>query len=157
MAWSIEITALRHTCRKIWAHTATRLGSLGADQQGISSVQYAMVLPAVLAAVMGTVDMGRMMFAQNTLVHAANEATRYAMVRSEASDHMATKEDVVALAKGKMTGLDATQAVVEVRWDPPENVPGARVTVDIDYPYTLSALGLGTVNLNGSSSTFVTH
>ena len=100
--------------------------------------------------------MGQMLMAQNTLVHAANEATRFAMVRSAASDQVASEQDIVALVKGKMTGLDTTQAVVSVNWTP-ENQPGARVTVDVDYPYTLSTLGLGTINLNGSSSNFVTH
>lgn len=132
------------------------LGSLLSDRRGISTVQFALVLPVLLATVMGTIDMGRMMMAQNTLVHAANEATRFAMVRSAASDQATSEQDIVALVKGRMTGLDTNHAVVRVNWAP-ENQPGARVTVKIDYPYSLSALGLGTVNLNGSSSTFITH
>ena len=126
------------------------------DSRGISSVQFALVLPFVVAAIMGTIDMGRMLMAQNTLVHAANEATRFAMVRSAASSQAASEQDIVALVKGSMTGLATNQAVVRVNWTP-ENQPGARVTVDVDYPYSLSALGLGTVNLKGSSSTFITH
>ena len=135
---------------------AHSLACLRSDSRGISSVQFALVLPFVVAAIMGTIDMGRMLMAQNTLVHAANEAARYAMVRSAASSQAASEQDIVALVKGSMTGLDTNQAIVRVNWTP-ENQPGARVTVDVDYPYSLSALGLGTVNLKGSSSTFITH
>jgi hypothetical protein len=78
------------------------------------------------------------------------------MVRSASSDHVASEADIVALVKGSMTGLDVNQAVVNVNWIP-QNQPGAQVTVNVNYPYTLSALGLGTVNLNSSSSTFVAH
>ena len=142
---------------KTVCESATRcLRRLGPDRRGVSSVQFAFVLPALIATIMGTIDMGRMLMAQNTLVHAANEATRFAMVRSAASTQAASEQDIVALVKGRMPGLDTNQAVVRVNWTP-ENQPGGRVTVDVDYPYSLSALGLGTINLNGSSSTFITH
>lgn len=137
----------------------SRTGSfqrLFSDRRGVSSLQFAMVVPAVIATVMGTVDMGRMMMAQNTLVHAANEAVRFAMVRSATSEQAASEQDIVDLVKGRMTGLHANQATVSVSWTP-QNQPGGRVTVNVDYPYELSALGLGTINLNGSSSTFITH
>lgn len=154
MADMKESPAIRHFARLVIHRPVCLLRRLLSDQRGISSVQYALVLPAILAVIMGTVDMGRLMMAQNTLVHAANEATRFAMVRSASSDHIASKDDIVAMVKGSMVGLDTAQAVVNVNWTP-ENQPGARVSVDIDYPYALSTLG--TVNLRGSSSTFVTH
>lgn len=146
--------AIRHRGRHALGLMADRVSRLFADQRGITAVQYGMVLPALVAVIIGTMDMGRLMMAQNTLVHAANEATRYAMVRSAASDQSASEEDIIDLAKGRMTGLDTSQALVSVSWSP-DNQPGARVTVDIDYPYSLSTMG--TVNLKGSSSTFVTH
>ena len=152
-------TMIKTTCRMAGAtfnHPLSLFGRLWSDRRGISTVQFALVVPALLATVMGTVDMGRMLMAQNTLVHAANEATRFAMVRSNASDHATSEDDIIALVKGRMVGLDANEAVVSVNWTP-ENQPGARVTVNVDYPYSLSALGLGTINLNGSSSNFITH
>lgn len=154
MAWSSMITMSRRSGRYALARLSHHICRLGADCRGVTGVQYAMVLPALVGVIMGTIDMGRMMMAQNTLVHAANEATRFAMVRSATSDHVASEDDIIALVKGSMTGLNASHAVVSVNWIP-ENQPGARVTVDIDYPYNLSAMG--TVNLKGSSSNFVTH
>ncbi|MDH3663872.1 MAG: pilus assembly protein [Alphaproteobacteria bacterium] len=156
MAFSTMISAACHIGQSALLHSASSLRRLLSDRRGIASVQFAMALPVLFGTIMGTVDMGHMLMAQNTLVHAANEATRFAMVRSASSEHAVSKEDIVALVKVRMTGLDASQAEVKVNWIP-ENQPGARVTVDVDYPYTLSALGMGTVNLKGSSSTFVTH
>lgn len=132
------------------------LRRLLSDQLGITGVQFALILPALLGAVMGTMEMGQMLMAQNTLVHAANEATRYAMVRSSSADHAATENDIVTFVKENMTGLDTNQAIVSVNWVP-ENQPGARVTVNVDYPYEFSSLAIGPVSLSGSSSTFITH
>ncbi len=156
MTLSTTFAAARLTAAGALRHITPRLCDLGRDRRGVTAVQFALVVPALVATIMGTVEMGRMLMTQNTLVHAANEATRFAMVRSASSDHVASKADIVALVKGRMVGLDADQATVSVDWTP-ENQPGARVTVNVDYPYTLSALGLGTINLKGSSSTFVTH
>ena len=144
------------TAKTAFMRTAGLLRRLASDRRGISTVQFGLVLPALVATIMGTIDMGRMLMTQNTLVHAANEATRFAMVRSASSEHAASEQDIVALVKGRMVGLDTHHAAVSVNWTP-ENQPGARVTVNVDYPYTLSSLGLGTINLNGSSTTFVTH
>lgn len=149
-------TGARQTAQRALKRSFNSLLSFVPDQLGITSVQFALVMPALFATILGTVEMGRMLMAQNTLVHVANEATRFAMVRSSSSDHAASEDDIVSLVKGRMVGLDGQQAVVSVNWIP-ENQPGARVTVNVDYPYTLSALGMGTVNLNGSSSTFITH
>jgi Flp pilus assembly protein TadG len=156
MALSTKTNVIPQAGNRLLKRSALCLRRLWSDQLGITSVQFAMVVPMLLATIMGTVDMGRMLMVQNTLVHAANEATRFAMVRSATSDQVALEDDIVGLVKGRMKGLDTAQAVVSVDWIP-ENQPGARVTVNVDYPYTLSALGLGTINLNGSSSTFITH
>ncbi len=156
MGRSTIMRTARLTAKTSFRRSFKSFGRLWSDRRGISSVQFAMVLPALLATVMGTVEMGRMLMAQNTLVHAANEATRFAMVRSATSDQTASEQDIVTLVKGRMPGLNTNHAVVSVNWTP-ENQPGARVTVDVDYPYSLSTLGLGTINLKGSSSTFVTH
>lgn len=125
------ITAARLVGQQAYKRSADHRRRLCSDRRGISSVQF-------------------------ILVHAANEAARFAMVRRASSDHVASEEDIVALVKGRMVGLDGAQAAISVNWTP-ESKPGGRVTVNVDYPHTLSALGLGTVNLNGSSSTFITH
>lgn len=156
MAMSTLLDRFTTRARSLVHRSVDQHRRLWADSLGITSVQFALVIPMLFGTVMGVIDMGRMLMAQNTIVHAANEATRFAMVRSDSSGNAISKNDLVTLVKGHMTGLDSAQAVVSVDWTP-ENQPGGRVTVNVDYPYTLSALGLGTVNLNGSSSTFITH
>ncbi|MGI9451180.1 MAG: TadE/TadG family type IV pilus assembly protein [Geminicoccaceae bacterium] len=152
--------AIIKNARQIWqgsfGRSATRLHRLWLDQRGIIGLRFALIVTALLFSVMATFEVGRVVMVQNTLAYAANEATRFAMVHSAVSDYVASEEDIVALVKGRMTGLDTTQAVVGVNWIP-ENQPGAYVTVDVAYPYALSAFGLGTINLNGSSGTVITH
>ncbi|MGI9491805.1 MAG: TadE/TadG family type IV pilus assembly protein [Geminicoccaceae bacterium] len=126
------------------------------DQRGIIGLRFTLVVMALLVSVMATFEVGRVVMVQNTLAYAASEATRFAMVHSAASNNVASEEDIVALVKGRMTGLDTTHAVVGVNWIP-DNQPGAYVIVDVAYPYALSAFGLGTLNLNGSSGTIITH
>jgi Flp pilus assembly protein TadG len=125
-------------------------------EAGITGVQFAMALPVILGMVFGVVEMGRLMMAQNTLVHAANEAARFAMVRSGEADTVATEADIITLAKQRMTGLDPERATVSVVWTP-ANQPGGQVTVAVDYPYSLSSLGLQPINLNGTASTIIAH
>jgi Flp pilus assembly protein TadG len=125
-------------------------------EAGITGVQFAMALPVILGMVFGVVEMGRLMMAQNTLVHAANEAARFAMVRSGEADTVATEADIITLAKQRMTGLDPERATVSVVWTP-ANQPGGRVTVAVDYPYSFSSLGLKPINLNGAASTIIAH
>jgi Flp pilus assembly protein TadG len=139
-----------------FGRSATRLHCLWLDQRGIIGLRFTLVVTALLVSVMATFEVGRVVMVQNTLAYAASEATRFAMVHSAASDYVASEEDIVALARGRMTGLDITQAVVGVNWIP-ENQPGAYVAVDVAYPYSLSAFGLGTINLNSSSGTFIAH
>jgi Flp pilus assembly protein TadG len=131
-------------------------GRLVLDRRGISAAHFALFLPIVLGTVMGISDLGGMLLAQNTIVHAANEATRFAMVRSASTSYAASKDQIVSLVQGSLNGLDEAQAVISVDWIP-ENKPGAHVTVNVEYPYALSALGFGTINLNGSASTLITH
>ncbi len=153
---STMIEAARNRgCRSV-ERSVRSLLQLLSDYRGISTVHFALVLPMVLATIMGTIDMGRLLMAQNTIVHAANEAARFAMVRSASSDHAVSEQDIVTLVKGQMSGLDTSHTVVSVNWVP-ENQPGAHVTVNVDYPYTMSTLGLGTINLKTSSRTFITH
>lgn len=156
MTLSTMIATLPRWSHLVTEHAAPSFRRLLSDRRGISSVQLALVLPMLVATIMGTIDMGRLLMAHNTIVHAANEATRFAMVRSASSAQTASEQDIVSMVKGRMTGLDTASAVVSVNWTP-ENQPGAHVTVNVDYPFTVSTLGLGTINLKTSSSTFITH
>ena len=145
--------ATRHMNQNAFWHTAIRLIL---DRRGLTAAHFALFLPIVLGTVMGINDLGGMLLAQNTIVQAANEATRFAMVRSASTSYAASKDQIVSLVQGSLSGLDKAQAVISVDWIP-ENKPGAHVTVNVEYPYALSALGFGTVNLNGSASTLITH
>jgi hypothetical protein len=51
------------------------------SQEGQGLLEFALVLPVFLALLLGTVDIGRGIWANNTVANAAREAARYAAVR----------------------------------------------------------------------------
>ena len=156
MLFAALIENAREIGQGSFGRLAMSLHRLWLDQRGIVGLQSTMVVTALLVSVMATFEVGRVVMVQNTLAYAASEATRFAMVHSAASERVASREEIVALAKGRMAGLDTNQAVVGVNWIP-ENQPGAYVTVDVAYPYALTSFGLGKINLNSSSGTVITH
>ena len=124
------------------------------DQSGITAVQFGLALPAIMATIMGTIEMGQLMMAQSSIAHAASEGTRYAMVRGSTSETIASESEIGAFVKDHLTGLDTDKATVSVQWQP-DNQPGAQVTIDIAYAYEFAALGLDPINLSGSSTQLV--
>jgi Flp pilus assembly protein TadG len=128
--------------------------NIWADQSGITALQFALALPAILATIMGTIEMGQLMMAQSTLVHAASEGTRYAMVRGSTAETIASETEINTFVKDHLTGLDTAKATVSVQWQP-NNQPGAQVVIDIDYAYDFAALHLDPITLSGSSTQFV--
>ncbi|MGI9433449.1 MAG: TadE/TadG family type IV pilus assembly protein [Geminicoccaceae bacterium] len=156
MVFLIMTMCVHKALRLEFGHWVSSIRNPLSDQRGITSVQLALFAPVLFISVLTTFDLGRMMMAQNTLVHAADEAVRFAMVRSASSEQTASESDIVKLIRNRMTGLDVDRAVVDVSWVP-ENQPGAYVTVSVDYPYSLPAIGIGSINLRGSSGTIVTH
>lgn len=55
-------------------------GSRGAREGGQSVVEFALIVPLILLLVFGALDMGRAVFAFNTLAQAAREGNRVAIV-----------------------------------------------------------------------------
>lgn len=64
-----------------------RIGRAGASRRGQTLVEFAMVLPVLMLMLVGTLDLGRVVLANDTVGAAAREAARYAIVHgSQATD-----------------------------------------------------------------------
>jgi Flp pilus assembly protein TadG len=56
---------------------AARLTRVAADRRGGAMVEFAVLLPVLMAMILGTVDVGRMFYVRQGLEYATEEAARY--------------------------------------------------------------------------------
>lgn len=75
-------------------------GTAAADQRGQALVEFAVILPIIVLVVLGLLDLGRGIFAVNTLAQAARQANRTAIVDQDVS-----RVKAVAIASAPTLGL----------------------------------------------------
>lgn len=80
---------------------------LGPDQSGTAAIEFALVLPALLALMLGVAEFGRALWTHGTLQYAVEEAARFG-----ALDDQASSAGVVARARARMAGLNAAAVTV---------------------------------------------
>jgi len=76
-------------------------------QDGQSLIEFALILPVIVLLVFGVLDLGRGVFAYNTLANAARQANRTAMV-----DQNVTRITAVAVAAAPSLGLGSANVSV---------------------------------------------
>ncbi len=126
----------------------TRRHRLGiGDASGNAAVDFALVLPFFIALVIGLIEIGRVLYTDHTLDHAAREGVRYAIVRGANSPTPALSSDIVTVVKSRATPLDPAKVGVAVSFDP-NNRPGSAVAVQVTYFYEfLMPVPFGPINL----------
>lgn len=109
---------------------------------GATAVEFALVAPLFIALAVGTIEMGRMIWVQNTLDTAVQSAGRFASVYTDA-----TENDIIAKARDSVA-LDMTDATFTVTNSTTEK--GLRyVTVSVSHrvslfvPFTDLIIGSG--------------
>jgi len=135
-----------------------RRSAAGGRSRGQSLVEFALVIPIIILLVVGFFEIGRAVFAYNTLANAARQAVRVAAVNQipEVTDCDASRpvEDPFephwslrgcAIAAGAALGL--TAANVSVDYDPPPSTTvtctptlhvGCIASVTVTYNYAIS-------------------
>lgn len=83
------------------------LRRLGGDRAGAAAVETAMILPALLLILLGTVEVGRMAWTRATLTYAVQEAARCASVNHTACG---TVDQIQTFAAAKASALDVDKA-----------------------------------------------
>lgn len=102
--------------------------------EGTAAVEFGLVASVLLVLMLGTIDVGRLLWIQHSLSTRVSDALRYASLRGAGSGHPASAEQVVAYLRQGLGGTDPERLAVEVGWEP-DNRPNARVTVDARYVY----------------------
>ena len=126
------------------------------DRRGITVTEFALVAPAMLLVAFSLVDLGRIGLATASLTRGAQEAARYASLRGAKSAAPATAEQVSAVARSRIYGLDPGTVSVNVAWAP-DNRSGSSVTVATSSTFRvlLGLLPIGPVTLDGRSTLVV--
>ncbi len=119
-------------------------------QRGTAIVEFGLMVILFLMLVVGLMEFGRAMLDYSVVSSAAREGVRYAAVRGSKSGHAATATDISNYVKSKALGLPVD---VNVSWEP-DNAPGNKVRVQVDYTFTSVApvlLSTNTIRLRSSS------
>jgi Flp pilus assembly protein TadG len=99
------------------------------SQRGQALVEFALALPIVLLLMLGVLDLGRAVYAYNTVSNASRSAVRVAIVEQ-------TEASVEAAARQEAVGLDPLAVAMSYPYDPgdcPDLDCIVRVTVTHDW------------------------
>lgn len=116
-------------------------------EKGQAMVEFALVLPLLIALLCGIIDFGWLYYNQITLSNAAREGARYAVIHYDpAVDWKGAAEDRML---GSMAGVSSAAAIVS---DPIEQQITATVTATprILTGFTSTILGKQTMTLHAS-------
>ena len=77
------------------------------DEKGAAAVEMAFILPVFLLFVLGIIEFGRAYWTYNSMQLAIDEAGRYAMIHTTASD-----SQIASTAKANLYGLDPSKFTI---------------------------------------------
>ena len=101
-------------------------------RRGAGVIEFALVFMIFMMMVAGVFEVGRTIWAYNTLAHAAKQGARYAMVHGAKNPLTAGDKTVDQVVKEQAIGLDPATITVAVSYNP-DNQPGSMVTVTADH------------------------
>lgn len=123
-------------------------------QQGQSLLEYAIGLNVMLLLVLGTVDLGRGVWAYNTLSHLAREGARY----GSAPSRTATEIQAYVVSRANLPGFSTSNVAVTRGTCGLEDQPVVVTTsyqFDSITPLISNAWGGGPLTLRASSQMYV--
>ncbi|MEG3617949.1 TadE/TadG family type IV pilus assembly protein [Magnetovibrio sp. PR-2] len=115
-------------------------------KKGATAVEIALLAPALFLMVYGVIETGRALWISNTLQRAAESATRYAVVNSDASDAQITTQ-----AQTDATGMNSGDLTVNVTHDATGGVNFVTVEVTFDFSVMSGVVPIDDVTLSGRS------
>jgi Flp pilus assembly protein TadG len=99
---------------------------LGANEQGLSSIEFAIVGGLLFMILLTTLDFGRVLAARNEISHALGRATRVVNLSPET-----TPEQVQDLLEGYLAGYESTDLQVEI-----DEISGTSyMRVSVSFPF----------------------
>lgn len=146
-----------------------RLFKFPSESRGQGMVEFALVIPIVIAMIFGILELGWLLYNNHTVSNATREGARYAMVNSgERSAETASKASVQNVVNEYVANLTGSVIVESVAFeevdretmDPaavnaPENSVITVVTVETSYQYEPLVgmiTGIGSLTLTSDST-----
>lgn len=108
-----------------------RIEGFSLCDRGAAMVEFGLVGPALLVLILGVLEVGRLTYTQAALSYAAQEATRFAIVR----EGLVTANQIETFAAGQLLGLNTNLAVVTASAPVSAATNTSLVTVQVAYPF----------------------
>jgi len=103
--------------------------------RGQDLVEYALVVPFLLMALLMLFDLGRATYAYSVLFNAAREGGRYASVNAKTANKTTLVENYI---RTRVPGLEPADVSINIQW---AGIGGAdnpdRVTITLSYPFDI--------------------
>ncbi len=123
------------------------------DSAGVALVEFALVVPLLLAIIFATFDLGWAVYANNTVSLAAREGARKGIIST------ASESTIDAHVQTIATGLNLQASDIDVNRHTDSGVDYVTVTVDYTYspftPFISILLSGGTITLTGKATMYV--
>ena len=129
-----------------------RLRNPGNSESGQAIVEFAMVLPILMALLLGILQFGIVFNNYITLTDATRAGARKAAVSRFLNDNGASAKQAVQDSAAGLN-LSVLTPTISVTASPDWNTPGGQVTVSASYPYSLNILGWTVASGNLNSTT----
>ena len=121
---------------------AAGANSRSSRRRGATLVEFAFCFPVfLLMTAIGTLDLGRAVWAYNIVAHASHEAVRYAIVHGENSLAPADADAIKDYVEARTFLLNPAGVTVTTTWDPyglyaTDNAQGSTVRVRVLHTFT---------------------
>jgi Flp pilus assembly protein TadG len=129
--------------RRSWR---ARARGLVRDRRGVAAIEFALVAPLFLLFAFGLIEFSRLLWTDNALEYAAEQAARYALANPTAS---ATQ--IRAVAVGQVPTVDPNAVTVTITYDTTNGVQFVTVTASTPFSPIVSIIPIGSLTLSGSS------
>ncbi|HUZ73014.1 MAG TPA: TadE/TadG family type IV pilus assembly protein [Stellaceae bacterium] len=116
------------------AQALATLSGLGRLLDGVTAIEFALLLPFFVLLLMGIIEFGQALFLQLALQHAVTEAARCASVSSQSggTPDCSTASNVASFAVTEAYGLSPAASVFS------ETTPAGFHCVKASYPYSFT-------------------
>jgi|GEM_PF-1583610 len=107
------------------------LNTFKENEEGVAAVEFSLTFPIYLGVIILVVEMARLIFTFAIIMHAAEEATRHALVNYDA-----TPAEIQTFAQNSMVGLDPDNLTAIIVTAPVDAADQTKlITVEVQYDY----------------------
>jgi Flp pilus assembly protein TadG len=120
-------------------------------------VEFALVAPMFFLLILGTIELGRLMWVDHSLANATREGARFAMVRGSKSAMPATDTEVQEVVEDRAPGITSALSVSTTGLG---GEPGTSLSVNTRYQFrfiSAELFGLSAVTLEHTSTVVIQH